>query len=46
MTFSNMQLSKNMLSQLLQIRENNEKHVIFKYAINKKYVIIIIFMKS
>ena len=27
----------------LRIRKNNKKYVIFKYAISKKYVIIIIF---
>ena len=38
MTFSNMQSIKNMSLQL--------KYVIFKYVINKKYVITIIFMTS
>ena len=42
MSFSNTQLTKNMSSQLLRIHKNN----IFKYAINKKYVITIIFMTS
>ena len=46
MLFLNTQLVKNMTSQLLRIRKNNKKHVIFKYAINKKYVITIIFMTS
>ena len=46
MTFSNTQLTKNMSSQLLQIRKKNKKHVISKYAINEKYVITIIFMTS
>ena len=46
MSFLNMQLAKCMSSQLLRIRKNNKKHVIFKYAINKKYVITIIFMTS
>ena len=39
MTFSNMQLTKNMISQLCKII----KHVIFKYAINKKHDVTIIF---
>ena len=42
MSFSNMQLTKYMSSQLLRIRKNN----IFKYAINKKHVITINFMTS
>ena len=42
MTFSNTQLTKNMSSQLFRI----QKHVIFKYAINKKHVITINFMTS
>ena len=46
MSFLNMQSTKNMSLQLLRIRKNNEKHVIFKYAINKKHVIINIFMTS
>ena len=44
-SFSNTQLTKNMSSQLFRIRENN-KNVIFKYAINKKHVITINFMTS
>ena len=36
MSFSNTQLTKIMSSQLLRIRKNNKKNVIFKYAINKK----------
>ena len=46
MSFSNTQLIIKMLSRLLRIRKNNKKHVIFKYAINEKHVIIIIFMTS
>ena len=46
MTFLNTQLMKNMSSRLLRIRENNKKYDIFKYAINEKHVITIIFMTS
>ena len=46
MSFSNTQLIENMSLQLLRINKNNKKYVIFKYAINKKYVITIIFMTS
>ena len=46
MSFSNTQLIKIMTSYLLRIYKNNKKHVIFKYSINKKYVITIDFMTS
>ena len=36
MSFSNTQLIKNMILQLLQIRKKIIKHVIFKYATDKK----------
>ena len=42
MSFSNTQLTKNMLSRLLRICKKIIEHVIFKYAINKKHVITII----
>ena len=46
MSFLNTQLIKNMLSYLLRINKIIKKHVIFKYAINKKHVITITFMTS
>ena len=46
MSFSNTQSTKKYDIIKLRIRKNNEKHVIFKYAINKKHVIINIFMTS
>ena len=41
-----MQLTKKHDIIKLRIRKNNKNHVIFKYAINKKHVITIIFMAS
>ena len=46
MSFLNTQLTKNMSSQLFFDIINSQKYVIFKYAINKKHVITIIFMTS
>ena len=46
MSFSNMELIKKYVVIKLRIRKNNEKHVIFKYVINKKHDITINFMTS
>ena len=46
MSFSNTQSTKKYDIIKLRIRKNNEKHVISKYAINKKYDITINFMTS
>ena len=46
MSFSNTQSIKKYVVIKLRIRKNNKKHVIFKYTINKKYVITIVFMIS
>ena len=46
MSFSNTQLIEKCVVIKLQICKNNKKYVIFKYVINKKYVITIDFMIS
>ena len=46
MTFSNMQLTKNMISQLLRIRKNNKIMSFSNTQSTKKHVITIIFMTS
>ena len=46
MIFSNTQLTKKHDITIIYNVTNPQKHVIFKYAINKKHVIIIIFMIS
>ena len=46
MTFSNTQLAKNMSSQLLRIRKNNQNMSFLNTQLIKNYVITIIFMTS
>ena len=46
MSFSNTQLTKNYDIIFITNKQNNKKHVIFKYVINKKHVITITFMTS
>ena len=46
MSFSNMQLTKKHDITIIYDIMNPQKYVIFKYAINKKHVITIIFMIS
>ena len=46
MTFSNTQLTKIMLSQLLRIRKNNKIISFLNMQLIKKHVIIITFMTS
>ena len=46
MTFLNMQLAKNMSSQLLRIRKNNKNMTFLNTQLMKKHVITIIFMTS
>ena len=46
MSFLNTQLAKKYVIIFITNKQNNKKHVIFKYAINKKHVITITFMTS
>ena len=46
MSFSNIQLTKKHDITIIYNIKNQQKHVIFKYAISKKHDITIIFMTS
>ena len=46
MSFLNTQLDKKYVIAIITKKQNNKKHVIFKYAISKNYVITITFMTS
>ena len=46
MSFSNTQLAKKHDIIIIYDVTNSQKYVIFRYAINKKHVITIIFMTS